>query len=83
MRGGATLGSVLTLLGIACIVYGVVVVVRPEIGWQISMFGRRWQFRDSDRLEPSRAGLIGQRIVAVFTVALGIFFLVLAYVYDV
>lgn len=73
----------LFVLAVACVVYGVVVLVRPEIGWQISMFGRRWQFKDGDNLEPSRAGLIGHRIAAVLVAALGIVFGVLAYTYNV
>lgn len=87
-RGAAVAGPwnpriMLRILGVVLVVYGAVVVFRPEIGWQVSMLGRRWQFRDSENLEPSRAGLIVQRVLAVVWMAAGIFFVVLAYIYQV
>lgn len=54
------------LIGLICVVCGVINAVSPETGWHLS---HGWQFKDA---EPSDAALTWGRIGGVIAILLGI-----------
>ena len=54
------------LIGLICIVCGVINVVSPETGWYLS---HGWQYRDA---EPSDGALLWGRVGGVIAILLGI-----------
>jgi len=54
------------LLGVLLIVFGVVLIIKPEVGWFLEI---GWRFRDA---EPSELALWANRAGGVFSVIIGL-----------
>lgn len=62
------------LVAAVILVAGVVTLVKPDLVWRMN----RWQYKDKNALEPSRAGLIAQRASGGLMVGFAIFFAIFA-----
>ena len=55
------------LIGLFCIIVGLVNAISPAIGWYL---GRGWRYKDA---EPSEAALLWGRVGGVVAILIGIF----------
>ena len=56
-------------LGVLSILLGLLYVLRPQLAWKISIWGKRWMYRDA---EPTDGTLILMRAAGVIGILVGV-----------
>ena len=57
------------ILGVLSILLGLLYVLRPRLAWKISIWGKRWMYRDA---EPTDRALILMRAAGVIGILVGV-----------
>lgn len=57
------------ILGVLSILLGLLYVLRPRLAWKISIWGKRWMYRDA---EPTDGTLILMRAAGVIGILVGV-----------
>lgn len=58
------------VLGVLSVLLGLLYVLRPQLAWKISHWGKRWMYRDA---EPTDGALILMRAAGVIGILVGVF----------
>lgn len=72
--GGSHSAIGFLVVGIAFVLIGGLQVIKPDLNYRLT----RWQYKNKQALEPSRAALIAARATGALIVVVGIVLLVLA-----
>ena len=70
-------GIPLAIMGVLLILLGVLYVLRPQLAWKISIWGKRWMYRDA---EPTDSAIIFTIVTGVIAILLGLFLAVFPFV---
>lgn len=76
-RGTVTGGMSHTVRWVVAVIFlvvGLLNLVKPDVGWRMS----RWQYRNSQALQPSAAGLVMARVRGAVAVVIGVVLIVVA-----
>ena len=70
-------GIPLAIMGVLLILLGVLYVLRPQLAWKISHWGKRWMYRDA---EPTDSAIIFTIVIGVIAILVGLFLAVFPFV---
>ena len=70
-------GIPLAIMGVLLILLGVLYVLRPQLAWKISIWGKRWMYRDA---EPTDSAIIFTIVTGVIAILLGLFLAVFPFI---
>ena len=70
-------GIPLAIMGVLLILLGVLYVLRPQLAWKISHWGKRWMYRDA---EPTDSAIIFTIVIGVIAILVGLFLAVFPFI---
>ena len=70
-------GIPLAIMGVLLILLGVLYVLRPQLAWKISHWGKRWMYRDA---EPTDSAIIFTIVTGVIAILVGLFLAVFPFI---
>ena len=70
-------GIPLAIMGVLLILLGLLYVLRPQLAWKISIWGKRWMYRDA---EPTDSAIIFTIVIGVIAILVGLFLAVFPFV---
>ena len=65
------------ILGVLSILLGLLYVLRPQLAWKISIWGKRWMYRDA---EPTDSAIIFTIVTGVIAILVGLFLAVFPFI---
>ena len=70
-------GIPLAIMGVLLILLGLLYVLRPQLAWKISIWGKRWMYRDA---EPTEGAIIFTIVIGVIAILVGLFLAVFPFI---
>ena len=70
-------GIPFAILGVLLILLGLLYVLRPQLAWKISHWGKRWMYRDA---EPTDGAIIFMIVIGVIAILVGLFLAVFPFI---
>ena len=70
-------GIPLAIMGVLLILLGVLYVLRPQLAWKISIWGKRWMYRDA---EPTDGAIIFTIVTGVIAILVGMFLAIFPFI---
>lgn len=69
--------ALFAILGVLSILLGLLYVLRPRLAWKISIWGKRWMYRDA---EPTDSAIIFTIVIGVIAILVGLFLAVFPFI---
>lgn len=70
-------GILFAILGVLLILLGLLYVLRLQLAWKISHWGKRWMYRDA---EPTDGAIIFMIVIGVIAILVGLFLAVFPFI---